>query len=258
MKKQKSSSIAGSISLRILGIAGIIGVFYLVSQEFDWMKIGFIDVKAALLVFLTPWLVLLTFRKDSISVRLLMSRVREGQKFDNRALVSEMTSLTDQISRGGIRSDLAKISEEHPDSFVRYCAGAYNSKFETKELATLMQQKMEREDESWQALNLVFGFLAKMAPYFGMLATVIGMISLLHNMQDYSKISASMALALQGTLYGLISFTLVFAPIQKWVNGFREWLYRRNMMVAHWFVMLSEERDPSVIRANLENESNLG
>ena len=42
-------------------------------------------------------------------------------------------------------------------------------------------------------MDLIFGFLAKMAPYFGMLATVIGMISLLKNMQDFSKISSSMA-----------------------------------------------------------------
>jgi flagellar motor component MotA len=245
----------GSISIRILGLIGIVGIFYLVTRELNVPQLGWIDLKAAVLVFVTPWFVLMAFRKDRISVSFLVKRVRESRTLDNQTLVNQMTALTEQVQRGGIRADLAKISEEHPDSFMRYCASLYNSKFQTKDLAALLQNKIEREDEAWQGLNLIFGFLAKMAPYFGMLATVIGMISLLKNMQDFSKISSSMALALQGTLYGLVSFTIVFAPIQKWVGGFREWLYRRNMLVAHWFLMLSEEREPVLIRANLEIES---
>lgn len=245
----------GSTTLRFLGVLGVIGVFVLVSRDLTWIKLGWIDIKAALLVFVMPWLILMVFRKDRISFRLLFARVQEGRKVTNDQLVSEMIALTDQIGKGGIRADLAKISDSHSDSFMRYCAGLFNSKFEADELAGLMQQRIQREDEAWQGLNLIFGFLAKMAPYFGMLATVIGMIHLLQDMQDFSNISSSMALALQGTLYGLISFTIVFSPIQKWVSGFREWLFRRNSLVAHWFVLLAAQRDPALIRANLEVES---
>ena len=60
---------------------------------------------------------------------------------------------------------------------------------------------------------------------------------------------------IQGTLYGLVSFTMVFSPIQKWVSGFREATFKRNSMVAQWFLLLSAQRDPALIRANLEVES---
>lgn len=247
----------GSVSVRLLGLAGIATILYLVSQDMAWMHLSWIDLKAALLVFVTPWFVLMAFRKERVSLRTVFSRIQESRDVQNDDLVAQMASLTAQIQQGGIRSDLAKMSDDHKDSFVRYCASVYSSKFESHELATLMQQKIEKEDEAWQGLNLVFGFLAKMAPYFGMLATVIGMIHLLRNMQDMAKISSGMALALQGTLYGLVSFTLVFSPLQKWVSGFRESLYRRNSLVAHWFLMVSEGRDPALIRANLEIESDL-
>lgn len=245
----------GSISTRILGILGIVGILALVSQDYAWAHTKLFDVKAALLVFVTPWFVLLAFRKDQISLGNLLGRVRESRRLRNDVLLAELVSLTNQLDKGGVRSDIVKMSETNGDSFVRYCAGLYSSKFAPQELATLMQQKLDKEDETWQGLNLVFGFLAKMAPYFGMLATVIGMISLLKNMQDFSKISSGMALALQGTLYGLVSFTLMYSPLQKWCNGFREWLYRRNSMVAHWFLMVSEQREPALIRAQLEIES---
>jgi flagellar motor component MotA len=245
----------GSASLRLLGLILAAGVFVLIGQDLSWLHTSYIDVKAALLVFVMPWLVLMIFRKDRISFRLLFSRMKETREVSNDQLVTEMLGLTDQIARGGIRGDLIKLADSHGDSYMRYAAGLFNSKFETEELSSLLSQRMQREDEAWQGLNLVFGFLAKMAPYFGMLATVIGMIHLLENMQDFNNISSSMALALQGTLYGLVSFTMVFSPIQKWVSGFREATFKRNSMVAQWFLLLSAQRDPALIRANLEVES---
>lgn len=245
------------VNLRLVGVLGVAAMLFLVSREHAWLHSGWVDIKAALLVFVTPWFVLLFARKDRLSIKSLLGRAREVRTFSNDALVNEMKTLTEKLKQGGINSDLIKLAGNCPDSYLRYCAELYSSKFDSQELSTLLQQKLEREDEYWQGLNLIFGFLAKMAPYFGMLATVIGMIQLLQNMQDFSRISSGMALALQGTLYGLVSFVLIYSPLQKWSTGFREWLYRRNSMVAHWFIMVSQQRDPSLIAANLEIESDV-
>jgi flagellar motor component MotA len=244
----------GFMSTRLIGLVGIVAIFIFVAQEsaplFHWL-----DIKAALLVFLTPWFVLMAFRKDRVSLSGLFSRLQENRDLHFEALVSQMLDLTKKLEQGGARAELLELSEKSPDRFLRYCAGIYSAKFKSEELSALMQQKIEREDETWQGLNLVFGFLAKMAPYFGMLATVMGMMHLLKNMQDFSKISSGMALALQGTLYGLISFVLIYSPLQKWCTGFREIIYRRNSLVANWFLMASEQKEPALIRATLEIES---
>ena len=51
------------------------------------------------------------------------------------------------------------------------------------------------------------------SPLFGILGTVMGLISMLHNIQNPQAIPAAMGLALVTTFYGLIFSALFFKPI---------------------------------------------
>ncbi len=59
----------------------------------------------------------------------------------------------------------------------------------------------------------VFGIAGSFAPMFGMMGTVIGLIAMLHRIDNPAAIPAAMGLALVTTLYGLILSALVFKPI---------------------------------------------
>jgi hypothetical protein len=89
-----------SIGLKqyVTGFCGYYSFSYvlLIGQDLFWLHTSFIDVKAALLVFVMPWLVLMIFRKDRISFRLLFSRMKETREVSNEQLVTEMLGLTDQ------------------------------------------------------------------------------------------------------------------------------------------------------------------
>lgn len=53
----------------------------------------------------------------------------------------------------------------------------------------------------------------KYAPAFGMIGTLIGLVAMLANMDDPSKIGAGMAAALLTTLYGAVAANCIFLPI---------------------------------------------
>ena len=59
----------------------------------------------------------------------------------------------------------------------------------------------------------VFQKLGGMAPAFGMVGTLIGLVQMLANMADPANIGPAMAVALLTTLYGSILANLVFLPI---------------------------------------------
>ena len=59
----------------------------------------------------------------------------------------------------------------------------------------------------------VFGVAGSFAPMFGMMGTIIGLISMLHQVKDPSSIPAAMGFALVTTFYGLVLAALVFTPI---------------------------------------------
>src|SRR6185437_8285523 len=90
-------------------------------------------------------------------------------------------------------SHTLKMAENHPDALVKYAGDLYSAKFTAEEMEDLLVRRIQAEDNQWQNLCSAFGFLAKMAPYFGMLAPVIGMVKLLENLTDFTKISGSMA-----------------------------------------------------------------
>lgn len=59
----------------------------------------------------------------------------------------------------------------------------------------------------------VFDTLGLMAPAFGMIGTIIGLIQMLQTLDDPSKIGAGMATALVTTFYGALAANLIFIPI---------------------------------------------
>ena len=55
--------------------------------------------------------------------------------------------------------------------------------------------------------------LGRYAPAFGMIGTLIGLVAMLSNMDDPSKIGAGMAAALLTTLYGALLANILFMPM---------------------------------------------
>ncbi|HHI97689.1 MAG TPA: flagellar motor protein PomA, partial [Thermodesulfatator atlanticus] len=59
----------------------------------------------------------------------------------------------------------------------------------------------------------LFKTMADLAPAFGMIGTLIGLVQMLSTMDDPKSIGPSMAVALLTTLYGAVMANLVFTPI---------------------------------------------
>jgi len=235
-----------------IALIGLVAVFGLAFSETKSSS-HLIDLRALLLVFVAPLLVLLLFQKENLPWGELFQRVRETLRLSSRELLQELDHNT-PLARGQYGfSHTVKMSENHSDSMVKYAGDLFSARFNSEEIAKLLVQKIQAEDSQWQGVCMTFGFLAKMAPYFGMLATVIGMIKLLENMTDFTRISGSMALAMQGTLYGLISFTVLYSPMQRVFNEARNQMMERNEMIARWFVLVAEQTDPAYIQQELRS-----
>ncbi len=61
----------------------------------------------------------------------------------------------------------------------------------------------------------VFERWAKLAPAFGMIGTLLGLIGMMANLEDTASIGPNMAIALVTTLYGTIFANLIIIPIQS-------------------------------------------
>ena len=119
----------------------------------------------------------------------------------------------------------------------------------------LIREIMETELESLMDRHMkgkmVLDQLAKYAPAFGMIGTLMGLIFMLGNMQDPSSIGPAMAVALITTLYGAVLANTFAGPIgDKLYNKDQEEVLIRTITIAGIMSIQSGD-NPRVVESKL-------
>jgi chemotaxis protein MotA len=100
----------------------------------------------------------------------------------------------------------------------------------------------------------LFRTMAKVAPAYGMIGTVVGLIAMLYNMgDDMSAIGPSMAVALTTTLYGILFATAIFNPFADKITRNMELQLIHYRIVLDGTLMLYDKRNYILIRDALNS-----
>ena len=120
-----------------------------------------------------------------------------SRKTRTRDVVNIMVKVAEISRREGLKKSCQLIADNADPSLIR---------------DTLMIEitAMRRRHQIAQD---VFKRLASLAPSFGMMGTLIGLIQMLSNLKDPSTVGPAMAVALLTTFYGSMMSTILFIPI---------------------------------------------
>lgn len=81
----------------------------------------------------------------------------------------------------------------------------------------ILRERMENDINTTrlrhQQQTNIFNSAGTFAPIFGLLGTLIGVVQVLRNIQDPSKMGSSMAIAMTASFYGIFSANFLFLPI---------------------------------------------
>lgn len=107
-------------------------------------------------------------------------------------------------------------------------------------------------EERHQSGQQVFEFMGQVAPAFGMIGTLIGLIIMLGFLDEPDKIGPAMAVALITTFYGAVLSNLVFLPIagKLRVKSAEEVLLREVMIEGVLSIQAGE--NPHIVEQKLE------
>lgn len=131
--------------------------------------------------------------------------------FTPKQMMETMVTLARDARRSGIRSILnnpAVIQNKYLEKALMLVADGENAE-EIEE--NLMQESISITERNSLG-EQVFKTGGSLAPQFGMMGTIIGLISMLNRVEDPASIPAAMGLALVTTLYGLLLSALLFKP----------------------------------------------
>ena len=166
------------------------------------------------------------------AIRLLVGFAEKARREGLLAMEEEAERLEDPFLRKGMR---LVIDGTDPET-----------------VRQIMDIELTFLEERHRAGQQIFEHMGAMAPAFGMLGTLIGLIIMLGNLEDPDSIGPAMAVALTTTFYGSILANLVFIPIagKLRVKSEEEILMREVMIEGILSIQAGE--NPHVVEQKLE------
>ncbi|MGI9013668.1 MAG: motility protein A [Phycisphaerales bacterium] len=127
-------------------------------------------------------------------------------------LIEQMVEFAEVARRDGILA-LEALTEQMDDPFiitgVQMAVDGTDPEVIEQVMETELEQLMDRHERGKGLLDA----LGRFAPAFGMIGTLIGLVAMLSNMDDPSKIGAGMAAALLTTMYGAMLANMFILPM---------------------------------------------
>lgn len=137
----------------------------------------------------------------------LLHRPQSPQK-----LIDDLVSYAEVARRDGILSLESRCKEMDDPFIIRGVQMAVDGT-DPELIEKIMDTELENLVERHEAGKNLFDLVGKYAPAFGMIGTLIGLVAMLANMDDPSKIGGGMAVALLTTLYGAVIANVIALPI---------------------------------------------
>jgi chemotaxis protein MotA len=131
---------------------------------------------------------------------------------DPRRLIQQLVELAEVARRDGILA-LESRSEQIEDDFLTHGVQMAVDGTDPEVIQTMMETELENLVTRHEAGRGMLDSMGRFAPAFGMIGTLIGLVAMLSNMDDPSKIGTGMATALLTTLYGTLLANVVFLPM---------------------------------------------
>jgi chemotaxis protein MotA len=143
-------------------------------------------------------------------------------------------------------------SNRTADPLLSYGLNLVVSDYAPDDVRAMMQTAA---DGSYQRACVPVDVLRAMgshAPAFGMVGTLIGMVSMLHSLSgDTEVIGGTLAVAFLSTLYGVLSARMIYMPAAARLEREVEAQCLRDSLVTEGMVMLARLKSPTFIRDRL-------
>ncbi len=134
--------------------------------------------------------------------------------WEEERIISQLVSFSEKARREGLlalEDDLEEVDEEFLRKGIQLVVDGTDPEIIKNILYNELNQLQARHSIGIK----IFDDWGKLAPAFGMIGTLIGLITMLSNLEDKSAIGSGMSTALITTLYGAFLANLVFIPVRN-------------------------------------------
>jgi len=189
--------------------------------------------------------------KEILNVGKVFSKTIKNSEFDVDQIITKIIELANVARREGLLA-LEEAVSEIKDDFLQKGVMLIVDGTDPELVKNIMETEIENLTDRHSKNRSMLETMGTLAPAFGMVGTLIGLVAMLQNLSDPASIGPSMAVALLTTFYGSLFANLIFIPMAgKLSLKSNEEVLIRNVMV-EGLLSIQAGENPRIIEEKLK------
>ena len=243
-----------------MDLGALIGVFFgivciLIGQALEGGNIGqLLQITAAFIVLGgTTGAIVLSFPPAQLkSAILMLKNVFMPPKCDFEALITEIGGFATKARKEGIIA-LEKEAYNASDPLLTLGLGAVADGTDPTLVREMMENQIEQFENHVNGCAKVFESFGGYSPTLGIIGAVMGLIQVMQNLSDPSKLGAGIAVAFVATIYGLFAANLVMIPISTRIKFIYQSVFLYKNMILEGVLSIQAGESPVLIERKLHS-----
>ncbi len=243
-----------------MDIFAVIGLFLgigfiLTGQALEGGNIGqLLQITAAFIVLGgTTGAIVLSFPPAQLRDAILMLKnVFMPPKSDFNALITEIGGFATKARKEGIIA-LEKEAYNASDPLLTLGLGAVADGTDPTLVREMMENQIEQYENHVNGCAKVFESFGGYSPTLGIIGAVMGLIQVMQNLSDPSKLGAGIAVAFVATIYGLFAANLVMIPISTRIKFIYQSVFLYKNMILEGVLSIQAGESPVLIERKLRS-----
>ncbi len=197
----------------------------------------------------------------SITVQTPMKNFKHGMKMarwvffppvlDGAGLIARIVEWSVAARKQGLLALEASIATE-TDGFVRKGLQMLVDGAEPETIRNTLETELQAREHFDLAGAKVWEGMGIYAPTLGIIGAVMGLMAVMQNLADPSKLGTGISAAFIATIYGIASANLFFLPMASKLKGVVGDQTRVREMIIEGLIAISQGENPRVIEAKLQ------
>ena len=169
---------------------------------------------------------------------------------DSRAMIAQIVQLATLSRKQGLLALEDKL-KTLTDPFLKKGLQLVIDGTEPKAIREILEIEVEQFEDENNLSGKVYESLGGFAPTIGILGAVLGLIHVMENLADPSKLGSGIAVAFVATIYGVGSANLLFLPMGGKIKLKTRELVLARQLIIEGLVSLAQAENPKMIEEKL-------
>lgn len=190
--------------------------------------------------------------KDYLKYLKSFALIFKSPAFNTQDIIQKIIDLSNVARKEGLLS-LEEAASDLNDDFLKKGILLIVDGTDPELVRAIMETELSSIEGRHNAVVSFYERFAAMGPAWGMIGTLIGLVNMLYNMEDSSKIGPAMAVALLTTLYGSMIANWLCLPASFKMKNFNgEEMMTKEIMI-EGLLSIQAGENPRVIEEKLKS-----